>query len=293
MSGLGAHYELIVSCRGEINPTLGYLINIKEIDQAVRSQALPILQQAMNSSLSRGVPPVLLPLPEGGGRGVGSVLLPLPEGGGWGEGAATRSAPVPPVSASPTLPNNPILLLPILFRALTLPNLHSLRWNLTPYYSVEMTATAPTTVLLRQKFDFCAAHRLHAPALSPEENRKLFGKCNNPSGHGHNYQFEPCIALTLSPPHLVTPSSPPFSLSDLEHLADSLIVQRFDHKNLNTDTEEFRDAAPGKPGGLNPSVENIAKVCFNLLAPALRGQNAKLQSVTVWESDRTSCTYPG
>jgi 6-pyruvoyltetrahydropterin/6-carboxytetrahydropterin synthase len=252
-AGLGAHYELVVTCRGEVDPTHGYLINIKEIDHAVRTHAIPLIQSALASPASH------LPLPT-------AILL---------------------------------------FQSLPLPGLQSVRWKLTPYYSLEVTAptqsptpssspssdpaapaTAPTTVLLRQKFDFCAAHRLHSPKLSPEENRKLFGKCNNPSGHGHNYQFEPCIALTLSPGHNVTLSS--FSLSDLERLADEIIVQRFDHKNLNTDTEEFRDGS-----GLNPSVENIAKVCYSLLAPAIASHGgAKLQSVTVWESDRTSCTYP-
>ena len=161
----------------------------------------------------------------------------------------------------------------------------SLRWMLTPYYSVEMTVAAPTTVLVRQKFDFCAAHRLHVASLSDEENRRLFGKCNYPGGHGHNYQFEPCIAVTLD-----ATGKQRFIVQDLERLADDLIIQRFDHKNLNQDTSEFRDGS-----GLNPSVENIARVCFELLVGAVSTANpaARLQSVTVWESDRTSCTYPG
>ncbi len=276
MAGLGSHYELVVTCRGEIDPIPGYLINIKEIDHAVRTHTIPLIHSAISSQAAESV------------------------------AASSNSESAAPRATTPSIAASPVNLIPTLFRTLPLRGLHSLRWKLSPYYSLEVTADSPTTVLLRQKFDFCAAHRLHNSSLSLEENRKLFGKCNHPGGHGHNYQFEPCVALTLptapmspstpgtaSSSHLLT-SSPVhlFSLSDLEHLADSLIVQRFDHKNLNTDTEEFRDAAPGNPGGLNPSVENIAKVCFNLLAPALRGQNAKLQSVTVWESDRTSCTYP-
>jgi 6-pyruvoyltetrahydropterin/6-carboxytetrahydropterin synthase len=71
---------------------------------------------------------------------------------------------------------------------------------------------------------------------------------------------------------------------------DETIIQRFDHKYLNVDTQEFRAEA----GGLNPSVENIAKVCFDLLAPAIRraAPGVELRSITVWETDRTSCTYP-
>lgn len=239
MSGLGTHYELVVTCRGDVDPVNGYLINIKEIDHAVRAHAVPMIRAAIASSTSTSAENLVA--------------------------ALARSIPVR--------------------------GLHSLRWKLSPYYSLEVIAAAPSSVLLRQKFDFCAAHRLHAPQLSAEENRRLFGKCNNPSGHGHNYQFEPCVALVLDGSSGRSSSAgPAFTLHDLERLADELIVQRFDHKNLNTDTEEFRDGR-----GLNPSVENIARVCFDLLSPAISksGHGAKLQSVTVWESDRTSCTYPG
>ena len=224
MSGLGAHYELVVSCRGEIDPVQGYLINIKEIDAAVRGHAVPRIHAAL------------------GAGDAGSTLREV-------------------------------------VRGLPLKGLDSVRWKLSPYYSLEVKTDAPTTVLLRQKFDFCAAHRLHAPSLSAEENRRLYGKCNYPSGHGHNYQFEPCIEV-------MEPSAMP--LSELERIADEVVVQRFDHKNLNTDTAEFLDGS-----GLNPSVENIARVCFELLGPALARPGARLVSVTVWESDRTSCTYPG
>lgn len=229
MMGIGAHYELVVACRGDVDPTVGYLINIKEIDKEVRAQAVPALHASMRQAEQ-------------------------PE-------AALRTA----------------------FRSLRLPGLSALRWKLSPYHSLEVTADAPSTVLLRQKFDFCAAHRLHAPTLSHEENQRLFGKCNNPGGHGHNYQFEPCVALQSGRDQATS-----FALSDLERIADDIIVQRFDHKNLNSDTAEFRDGS-----GLNPSVENIAQVCFKLLAPAINRPGVTLQAVTVWESDRTSCTFPG
>jgi 6-pyruvoyltetrahydropterin/6-carboxytetrahydropterin synthase len=236
MAGLGAHYELIVNCRGRVAEVPGYLINIKEIDRMVRSETVPQIQQSLNGGWVRE-PGELLP------KILGSLAQPL--------------------------------------RGLLL----SLRWKLTPYYSVEMAAAAPTTVLVRQKFDFCAAHRLNVASLSEAENQRLFGKCNYPGGHGHNYQFEPCIAVTLD-----GTGKQRFGVRDLEQLADELIVQRFDHKNLNRDTSEFKDGS-----GLNPSVENIARVCYELLVGAVSSANpaARLQSVTVWESDRTSCTYPG
>lgn len=180
---------------------------------------------------------------------------------------------------------SPTRLMPALFRAvadrLPIP-LHRLAWSLSPYYSLEMTAGDPSTALLRQRFDFAASHRLHVPSLSEEENRRRFGKCNNPSGHGHNYRVEPCVALTLN-------AGPGLPLDELERLTHDTLIQRFDHKNLNVDTREFADGQ-----GLNPTVENIARVCFELLGPviALASPDARLHSVTVWETDRTSATYP-
>jgi len=162
------------------------------------------------------------------------------------------------------------------------------RWRLTPTYSVETGVNerppAPPRVLLRQRFDFAAAHRLHVPSLTPQENVRTFGKCNNPSGHGHNYVYEPCVAVTLGE------GGEPFGLAELERLCEEVLTEAFDHKHLNRDTREFAEA-----GGANPSVENIARVFFERLAPAVRAasERAELVSMTVWETDRTSCTYPG
>lgn len=141
----------------------------------------------------------------------------------------------------------------------------------------------PGVVLLRQKFDFAAAHRLHVPGWTDEENRRAFGKCNNARGHGHNYQVEPCVAIRLDAP------VPTFTLQHLEAITDAAVIQRFDHKHLNEDTSEFATI-----GGLNPSVENIAKIVFGILAPeiAKASPDAQLRSITVWETDRTCATFP-
>jgi 6-pyruvoyltetrahydropterin/6-carboxytetrahydropterin synthase len=165
-----------------------------------------------------------------------------------------------------------------------LPELRSLRVRLTPTYSLEMDRRAMNAILLRQRFDFAAAHRLHVPTLSAEENQRVFGKCNNPRGHGHNYQFEPAIRVRLG-----EGATQGFTLSHLEALADRVLLQRFDHKHLNEDTEEFATGT-----GVNPSVENIARVFFDLLAPEVRksASDAELLSITVWETDRTSATFP-
>lgn len=165
------------------------------------------------------------------------------------------------------------------------------RLRLTPRYSVESQEPdreKSMSVLMRQQFEFAAAHRLHAASLSEEENRRLFGKCNNPRGHGHNYRVEPCVEVRSAG------SGPAaggvFTLQDLERLAAATIVERFDHTHLNEDTEEFNVSR----GGVNPSVENIARVCYDLLAPVIAGTRtgATLRSVTVWETEKTSATYP-
>lgn len=240
MVGLGRYFELNVRCRGEPDAVTGYLVNIKDLDAAVRDSVVPRIADACNQHPETD-PASLLP----------ELLGPL-DAALRGKGASCAA----------------------------------LRWQLTPYYSVEMTAAATSTILLRQKFDFAASHRLHIPALSEEENRKLFGKCNNAGGHGHNYQFEPCIALQIA-----EDGRPTFTLAELERLAHEAILRRFDHKHLNLDTPEFNPEG----GGVNPTVENIAMIFHDLLAAALReaGARADLRSMTVWETDRTSATYPG
>lgn len=238
MRGLGRHYELDVVCRGEIDPRLGYFVNIKAVDAAARTVAIPAFERACSD-----------------------------------------------IAAEPTAALR--LVLPTLDAALG-GRLATLRLRLSPYYSVEMSTADPAVALLRQQFELAAAHRLHIPALSDAENRDLFGKCNNPAGHGHNYRLEPCVEVPLAPG-----GRPLFSLVDLERATNRAIVDRFDHIHLNH-TPQF----DVERGGLNPSVENIARVFYDLLAPAIEREaggrpGVKLRSVTVWETDKTCCTYPG
>ena len=85
-------------------------------------------------------------------------------------------------------------------------------------------------------------------------------------------------------------ATPTFSLETLERITAERVISRFDHAHLNEDTAEFDTSR----GGVNPSVENIARVCYDLLAPAVvsASPDARLRSVTVWETDKTSATYP-
>lgn len=214
--------------------------------------------------------------------------------------AAFRDAVVPRLAALLRSPDHadrsPQSVLPDLFHALNAAldrRVRALVWRLTPFLRAEAdmnpSQPAQTRVAIRQQFDFSAAHRLHAPSLSDADNRRVFGKCNLPSGHGHNYRVEPCVDVPAGA------AAPGFQLSDLERLTAETIIERFDHKHLNLDCPEFNPQA--SPPGLNPSVENIAMVCYNLLAPriddlARHGKPARLRCVTVWETEKTSATFP-
>ncbi len=161
-----------------------------------------------------------------------------------------------------------------------LPTLRAVRVHVSPFLSYEVAMPTPASITIRQRFDFAAAHRLHVPELSAEQNRALFGKCNNLRGHGHNYQFEPAIAV---------PAGSPIAVGAIEETCKRVLLDRFDHKHLNEDCAEFDVSR----GGVNPSVENIARVFFELLAPAVAAlPGARLSAITVWETDRTNATYP-
>jgi 6-pyruvoyltetrahydropterin/6-carboxytetrahydropterin synthase len=145
-----------------------------------------------------------------------------------------------------------------------------------------MESASHDIAIVRHQFDFSASHRLHVPTMSEEENRAVFGKCNNPSGHGHNYRLELALEVSTSPADL------PPTLPDIERLTQEAVISRFDHKYLNIDTDEFG------PHGVIPSVENISRVCYELLDAAMRQAfpDTRLRCVTVWETDRTSSTFP-
>lgn len=162
--------------------------------------------------------------------------------------------------------------------------LESVRWRVSPYHSLEMAADRPQTVLFRERFEFAASHRLHNRALSAQANRELFGKCNNPSGHGHNYVIEPCVEVDLD-----ETGSTPVTWERIARVTKAAVLDRLDHTHLNADVAEFRD-----DGGLIPSVENIARVCFGWLETPVRELpgSPRLCAVTVWETDRTCATYP-
>jgi 6-pyruvoyltetrahydropterin/6-carboxytetrahydropterin synthase len=136
-----------------------------------------------------------------------------------------------------------------------------------------------TMIALTRSFDFAAAHRLHAPGLSESENIAIFGKCNNPRGHGHNYGVEVTV---IGEPDTVTGMI--IDLAALDIALDREVMARFDHKHLNDDTPDFAD--------VNPTSENLTRVIWNHLEKQIPAP-ARLYKVVVKETDRNYFEYYG
>ena len=132
-------------------------------------------------------------------------------------------------------------------------------------------------VAVFRKEHFNAAHRLNNPNWSAEKNTEIFGKCNNPNYHGHNYD------LTVKV--VGYPDEETGYVVDTKVLSNMIrgkVINRFDHKNLNLDVTEFNN--------LNPSAENIAMVIYNLLKPEL---NPELDlKIILNETERNYVEYP-
>ena len=129
-----------------------------------------------------------------------------------------------------------------------------------------------------RKEHFNAAHRLHNPNWTDERNEAVFGKCNNPNWHGHNYEL--VVKLTG------TPDPDTGYVYDMKLLSDLLkkkVTDRFDHKNLNLDVPEFRE--------MNPTAENIAAVIFNILRAEI-DESLDLK-VILYETERNYVEYHG
>lgn len=148
----------------------------------------------------------------------------------------------------------------------------------TPFLRYAVEWETADMVLLTQQFEFAASHRLHCPEFSNEQNVRIFGKCNNPNGHGHNYLVEITVR---GKPDAETGQVLP--LPHFERVVKERVIDRLDHKHLNSDAPEFRQ--------VNPTVENIARVIWGMLAAHVGP--AELHIVKVWETPKTWAEYHG
>jgi len=232
--GLSLFLELAVELAGAPHPQTGLVVNVSDIDQAVRRHAVPVFTERIGSHLRRGEH---LGLPR-----VAALLDAA------GEHLRDKFGPA---------------------------RVERLTLKLDPFRRLAMNMKEPDVLYFSEKFEFAATHKLWNDGFSESENRQVFGKCANPTGHGHNYLVE----VTVQTPA----GGPALEIGQFEHVVDVQLMQLVDHKNLNLDVPAFQEKVP--------TVENIAVFAWEHLAGQF--DSAQLHCVTVWESDRTYCTYCG
>ena len=133
-------------------------------------------------------------------------------------------------------------------------------------------------VTVTRRLHFNAAHRVHNPALSEEENTSLFGKCNNPNWHGHNYTLDVSVTGAID-----ERTGYVLDLAVLKRIVEREVVDKADHRNFNLEVDFMR--------GLIPTTENIVVAMWNVLEPAL--SPAKLTRLVLRETDNNSVEYTG
>ena len=133
-------------------------------------------------------------------------------------------------------------------------------------------------VTVTRRLRFNAAHRVHNPALSDEENASLFGKCNNPNWHGHNYVLEVAVEGPID-----DRTGYVIDLGILRAIVQREVIDRVDHHNMNVDVEFMR--------GINPTAENIVVACWRVLEPHVAP--GRLRRLRLWETENNYVEYDG
>ena len=128
---------------------------------------------------------------------------------------------------------------------------------------------------LTRRYKFSASHRLHSPAMSEEENSELYGKCNNPFGHGHNYVLEVTVRGPVN-----AESGRVVSIGELDAYVEREVIRQFDHKDMNRDVPDFVD--------LVPTTENLSLIVEKRLRRDWSSSfgTASLDAVRVQETKR-------
>lgn len=235
-------YVLDISVSGKPDRTTGILLNIKELDRLMRT----------------------------------SVLGPLERG------SAERAEGLPECFRT----HEQLCLWIVRRAAATLPSvtgLHQLTLAPDPAYALTVRPQPgrPLGELMEvtRCYEFSASHRLNSPMLSEEENEILFGKCNYPHGHGHNYELE----VTVEGPVGAT-SGQVISPTAMDAIVGSQIIDRYDHRHLNMDIPELE--------GVIPSSEMVVQAIWGKLAPGFTGP-ARLRRILLRETPRNFFEYRG
>jgi 6-pyruvoyltetrahydropterin/6-carboxytetrahydropterin synthase len=132
-------------------------------------------------------------------------------------------------------------------------------------------------IAVYRKEHFNAAHRLNNPDWTEQKNKEVFGKCNNPNFHGHNYELIVKVVGEVDPE-----TGYVYDMKDLSDLIKINVTDRFDHKNLNLDVEEFKT--------LNPTAENIAYVIYQILRSKIEDKYSI--KITLYETERNYVEFP-
>ena len=135
-------------------------------------------------------------------------------------------------------------------------------------------------VYLTRKTRFSASHRYHQKRWSDEENRRFFGPCNNPWGHGHNYDLEVSITGDLD-----AETGMVLNLTDVDRVLEEEVVSQLDHRHLNHEIEAFAETIP--------TTENISLWIWERLEPKFRALGSRLHRVRLWESSDLYVEYFG
>ena len=148
--------------------------------------------------------------------------------------------------------------------------------ELNPFRKLSIQAEDNGMFTFSEKFEFAAMHQLWNEHFDEARNFELFGKCANPAGHGHNYVLEVSVSRPAG-------SEEDGWICGFEKVVEEQFLGLVDHKNLNVDVSGFET--------LNPTVENLVYFAWEKLEGKFK--NCKLVKITVWENDRTFCTYSG
>jgi len=133
-------------------------------------------------------------------------------------------------------------------------------------------------VTVTRRMHFSAAHRVHNPAMTDDENRRVFGKCNNPNWHGHNYILDVSVRGPLD-----ERTGYVMDLSRVKQIVEQEVIAKVDHRNLNLEVDFLRDTIP--------TTENIVVAFWRVLEPALRP--GRLTRLVLWETVNNYVEYDG
>ncbi|MDD5460005.1 MAG: 6-carboxytetrahydropterin synthase [Phycisphaerae bacterium] len=237
--GLALFFALWVELKGKANADTGFVVNVTDIDKIIREKGIKIFDEFVRNCLA--------PTPAVGGcsfEQIGQLLSKV-----WQK------------IEKDFLPAR----------------IDSLSVELMPARKIGIKEKDGGMLYFSEKFEFSASHTLWNDKLSDDENEKIFGKCANRTGHGHNYIVE----VTIKKSQQSRDSNGAVKAAVFEQIVNNQFIRLVDHKNLNTDVEYFKKT--------NPTVENIAEFAFNQLAEKFKPLD--LDCVTVWENDRTFCSF--